>query len=86
MESLSSRPAPETFLKTAAKLAIEPSRCVVVEDAVQGIQVARAAQMKVIAVTTTRKREDLTKADLIVDHLAELTTRDFLELLEGCNA
>jgi HAD superfamily hydrolase (TIGR01509 family) len=75
------KPAPDTFLKAAEKLSLAPNRCVVVEDAVQGIEAAKAAAMRVVALTTTRSREDLLQADLIVDSLAELTARDFAALL-----
>lgn len=75
------KPSPETFLKAAEKLSLLPSRCVVVEDAVQGVEAARAAGMPVIAVTTTRARADLKSADLIVDGLSELRADDFLRLL-----
>lgn len=80
------KPSPETFLKAAEKLSLPPSRCVVVEDAVQGVEAARAAGMPVIAVTTTRARADLKSADLIVDSLSELRAEDFLRLLAGAHA
>ena len=76
-----SKPAPDTFLKAARKLSLPPGRCVVVEDAVQGIEAGKTAGMPVVAVTTTRKRADLYQADIIVDSLSELTAEDFLKLL-----
>ena len=75
------KPAPETFVKAADKLALPPGRCVVVEDAVQGIEAGKAAGMPVVAITTTRKRADLAEADIIVDSLAELRAEDFAKLL-----
>ena len=75
------KPAPDTFLKAAQKLAVPPENCVVVEDAVPGVQAAKAAGMAVIAVTTTRSRADLAEADRVVDSLAELTADDFTKLL-----
>jgi beta-phosphoglucomutase len=42
------KPAPQTFLKAAAKLGLAPACCAVVEDAVQGVQAARAAGMPVV--------------------------------------
>lgn len=42
------KPAPDLFLHAANKMGVDPSRCVVVEDAVAGIEAARAANMKVI--------------------------------------
>lgn len=75
------KPAPDTFLKAAEKLSIDPGMCVVVEDAVQGVEAGKAAGMAVIAVTTTRKRGDLHKADIIVDNLTQLQARQFVELI-----
>ncbi|TSA54384.1 MAG: HAD family phosphatase [Planctomycetaceae bacterium] len=76
------KPAPDTFLKAAEKLDIAPEYCVVVEDAVQGLKAAKNAGMAVVAVTTTRSRDDLTIADMIVDSLEELSARDFERLLD----
>ncbi|MGA1980705.1 MAG: HAD family phosphatase [Sedimentisphaerales bacterium] len=75
------KPSPQTFLKAAAKLSIPPSNCVVVEDAVAGIEAAKTAKMAVIALTTTRKRADLAKADLIFDSMAEIKAENFIKLL-----
>lgn len=44
-----SKPDPEVFLKSAEKLGIEPSGCVVVEDAKSGIEAAKAAGMTALA-------------------------------------
>ena len=76
------KPAPDTFLKAAEKLSLGAGSCVVVEDAVQGVEAGKAAGMQVVAVTTTRKRADLYKADVIVDSLAQLEARQFIELLK----
>ncbi|MHC4333099.1 MAG: HAD family hydrolase [Planctomycetota bacterium] len=79
------KPAPDTFLKAAEKLSLPPECCVVVEDAVAGVQAAKSADMRVIALTTTRPREDLTHADLIIDSLADLKPDDFINLIEDSN-
>jgi len=81
-ETTESKPSPQTFLKAAQKLALPPACCAVVEDAVPGVQAARAAGMPVVAVTTTRRREDLASADRVVDSLSELKASDFLALLQ----
>jgi beta-phosphoglucomutase len=77
------KPAPDTFLKAAEKLSLPPGHCIVVEDAVQGVEAGKAAGMPVVAVITTRSREDLAKADIIVDSLAELEAEDFIKLLRN---
>ena len=81
-ETTESKPSPQTFLKAAQKLGLPPACCAVVEDAVPGIQAARAAGMPVIAVTTTRSRDDLAQANHVVDSLSELGASDFLALLQ----
>jgi beta-phosphoglucomutase len=45
-----SKPDPEVFLKAAQMLHAEPSRCLVVEDAVSGAQAAHAGGMKAACV------------------------------------
>ena len=76
-----SKPAPDTFLKAAEKLSVSPDRCVVVEDAVQGVEAAIAAGMATVAVTTTRSRQELDQADVIVDSMTELNADSFKKLL-----
>lgn len=44
------KPDPQVFLVSAHKLGVAPGRCVVVEDAVAGVQAAKAGGMKCIAV------------------------------------
>lgn len=69
------KPDPEIFLTAAEKLGIAPSECLVVEDALMGIKAARAAGMKVVALTTTTSREQLAAEghpDLIVDDFCGL--------------
>ena len=72
------KPDPEVFLVAAAKLKVPPSHCIVVEDALHGIEAARAAGMKSIGVT--RKGKSL-PADLATPSLAELAPNAFDNLL-----
>ncbi|MCK5270954.1 MAG: HAD family phosphatase, partial [Sedimentisphaerales bacterium] len=60
---------------------VSPDRCVVVEDAVQGVEAAIAAGMATVAVTTTRSRQELGQADVIVDSMTELNADSFEKLL-----
>jgi sugar-phosphatase len=50
---LHGKPNPEVYLTAAARLGAPPAECLVVEDAPAGIEAARAAGMRVIALTTT---------------------------------
>ncbi len=67
------KPHPEVFLKAAALAATPPPRCVVFEDAHVGIEAARAAGMKVVALPTTHPAETLRDADRVVERLDRLS-------------
>ena len=41
------KPAPDLFLHAAARMGVEPARCLVIEDSLTGIRAARAAGMEV---------------------------------------
>ncbi|OZD49929.1 hypothetical protein CH252_16470 [Rhodococcus sp. 06-1477-1B] len=78
------KPDPEPFLTAAARLGVDPARCLVVEDAPAGITAARAAGCAVLALTGTTAEEELT-ADLVVDGLdavrVEVTASGALRLV-----
>jgi mannitol-1-/sugar-/sorbitol-6-phosphatase len=65
------KPDPEPYLYAAQRLKIPPSRCTVFEDAPAGVAAAKAAGMRVVALTTTVGAEELAGADRIVRDLAE---------------
>ncbi|HXR83800.1 MAG TPA: HAD family phosphatase [Hanamia sp.] len=62
------KPHPEIYLKAASLLKIPSENCLVFEDAVVGINAAKAAGMKVVALTTTQPKEELYNADRIIDN------------------
>ncbi|MDF7826747.1 HAD family phosphatase [Pontiellaceae bacterium B12227] len=72
------KPHPELFLTAAEKLRLAPERCVVIEDAPNGIEAAKAAGCRCIAVTNSAGREKLMDADRVVDSLVEVD----LQILE----
>jgi len=53
------KPDPGIFLLAANKINIKPEDCLVFEDSIYGIRAALAAQMNVIALTTTHSKEEL---------------------------
>ena len=79
---LPSKPDPAVFLKTACLIGVVPECCIVVEDAVAGVEGARRAGMKCVAVTTTNPAQALKEADVIVERLDALPLDTFERLLE----
>jgi HAD superfamily hydrolase (TIGR01509 family) len=66
------KPDPESYLKAAQVLNVHPEDCIVVENAPLGIQAAKNAGMKVIALATTLDRVHLDAADFYFDDLQDL--------------
>ena len=75
------KPAPDMFLAAADRLGVEPSRCVVIEDAPSGVRAAKAAGAKCLAVTNSFDASRLGEADLIVDSLAGVSLATLTGLL-----
>ncbi|EFH89205.1 HAD family hydrolase [Ktedonobacter racemifer] len=67
------KPAPDVFLKAADSLGVAPTRCLVIEDAVAGIEAARAGGMRSIAVAGERDLPGLRAANLVVKDLTEVS-------------
>jgi beta-phosphoglucomutase len=69
------KPAPDCFLLTAERLELPPASCVVVEDAPVGVEAARAAGMRTIALAGTHPAETLQAAGAahVVQRLEDIT-------------
>jgi HAD superfamily hydrolase (TIGR01509 family) len=72
------KPAPDMFLATAARLGIEPERCVVIEDSPPGVAAGLAAGMATIAIV----RDGVDATALAGAHriVRELTPKVVLDL------
>jgi beta-phosphoglucomutase len=68
------KPDPEIFLTAAAELSIAPGQCFVVEDAVSGVQAAKAGGMAALGVARADDQDLLAaaNADLVVTTLDEV--------------
>ena len=80
---LPGKPEPMLFLKVARLLDVPPQHCVVVEDAVAGVEAAKRAGMKCIALTTTNPAEALEAADIVIERLDALGADAFRRLVAG---
>jgi HAD superfamily hydrolase (TIGR01509 family) len=72
---LPGKPDPAVFLKASRKLDIPASYCIVIEDSLPGIEAARKAGMRIIAVTTTNPPEALTQAEIVVKTMDQLSIK-----------
>jgi beta-phosphoglucomutase-like phosphatase (HAD superfamily) len=68
-----SKPAPDAYLRAADVLGVRPQQCVAIEDSHWGLDAARQAGMKTIAITSTSRWEALADADRIIGALDELS-------------
>ncbi len=70
------KPAPDVFLAAAGRLGVPPARCVVVEDAAAGLEAARRAGMRSVAVGGGRA------GDVVAASLADLAPDTFDRLVQ----
>jgi HAD superfamily hydrolase (TIGR01509 family) len=85
------KPDPESYLTALARLnertpsspVIQPGECVVIEDSFHGIESARGAGMRCLAVTNSYPRTVLEgRADHVVSSLSEVTPDDLSRLCQ----
>ena len=86
------KPAPDLYLLAIAKLRdrlskpLDPRSCIAIEDSHWGLEAARSAGLRCVAVTHTYPAAELGKADLIVDTLSDITPSKIEALLRDNGA
>jgi HAD superfamily hydrolase (TIGR01509 family) len=76
------KPHPELFLLAAERMGINPANCVVIEDAPNGVQAAKAAGARCIAVTNSTDAAKLSQADLVYNSLEQINIHTVTELIQ----
>lgn len=76
------KPAPDIFLKAARELHMDPPVCLVIEDAVAGVEAAHNAGMRCVAVAGNRDLPGLRKAEIMVKDLTEMNVGRIQQLGE----
>lgn len=71
------KPAPDVFVLAASRLGLGPQECLVVEDAVAGVQAAKSAGSKCLGLTTSFSEGELLSAG------ADWVAPDFASVPEG---
>jgi HAD superfamily hydrolase (TIGR01509 family) len=77
------KPDPEIFLIAIRRIGLRADRCVVFEDAPSGVQAAKAAGAKCIAVTNTVPVAELAGADLICSSLEQVNLETIRKLVDS---
>jgi alpha,alpha-trehalase len=78
-DGLPGKPAPDTFLAAADALGVDRKRCAVVEDAISGVQAARAGNFGLVIGIARHDEPDTLRAggaDIVVSDLAELAPQE----------
>lgn len=66
---INSKPDPDPFLKAVELLKVRPEECIIVENAILGVEAAKKAEIYCIGIPTYLKPSQLDRADLVVsDH------------------
>jgi len=76
------KPEPEVYLKAAASIGFKPEDCVVLEDSLAGVKAGKNAGCKVIGITTTHTREELSNCDLVITDFNTLQVKDLQNLFD----
>lgn len=78
-----SKPDPEGYLAAAAALGVDPKKCAVFEDSLQGVKAGKAAGAFVIGVVGTLKASDIKPySDIVVNAVAEVNPDRLEEILK----
>jgi beta-phosphoglucomutase len=88
-DSAAGKPAPDPYLRAVERLSaasglrLVPADCVAVEDSHWGLESARAAGLRTIAITHTYPASALGAADMVIDHLDRLTIAELRKIDES---
>ena len=70
---LHKKPAPDIYLESARRLGLAPEQCVAIEDALNGVQAAKGAGMRCVAVAQTFPADQLQSADLVKQNISAIS-------------
>jgi beta-phosphoglucomutase len=78
-----SKPHPETFLKCAEVLGVDPANCLVFEDAPKGVEAAQHAGMPAVVLTTMHEKEEFAVYNNIITYTKDYTHLSPADLVQS---
>ena len=87
-EGFAGKPNPDIFLEAAHRMRVEPEQCIVFEDAPFGIEAAKRAGMRAVAILSSHSAQELAGPHVLasVPNFDELIELNFLEKLHAATA
>ena len=76
------KPDPEVYLKSAERVGVSPSDCVVFEDSFSGVTAGLNAGMKVVGVLSSHTKAQLPPCNFYINDYSEVNADKILELLK----
>lgn len=73
------KPNPEIYLKVAARIGFAPAQCIVFEDSLSGVEAAQQAGAKVVGVTTTHTKDELSHTDFVIADFKDLNPQTLFD-------
>lgn len=80
--ALPAKPEPDVFFEASRRVGYPPERCLVIEDSMSGVQAAKNAAMRCIAVSTSGSTAELEAADLVITNFTIPFERALAQLFE----
>ncbi len=81
-----SKPDPDCYIKGAERFSVSRKECVVFEDSFNGLKAGRAANMKVIGLSTTNSKEAIAPfSDYVIPNFRDLDYSGLCRIVNGLN-
>ena len=75
------KPDPDVYLKAAEALKLPPSKCIVFEDSLAGVEAGNKAGAHVVGITSTHTPEELSSCIRTYNHFNEIELDELLALV-----
>ncbi len=75
------KPEPQVYIKAAERLSLPPSKCIVFEDSLAGVEAGVRAGSKVVGISSTHSAEELSKCSKVIKDFTGLAVDELYVLI-----